>query len=90
MDWQQEQKRKDMAAKAAKEGMQGAATAGYADSPALAHETMTQRIRSQRNRTVEQARKREQLEELIYLLDKNPEVARILDLVEAVGAVGTY
>lgn len=36
-------------------------------------------------RAQRESRKAEQLSELLYLLDKNPETARILDLVDAVG-----
>ena len=45
---------------------------------------LAQRIRTQLRRSETEAFRAEQLRELEHLLDKNPEVARILDLLEAV------
>lgn len=42
-------------------------------------------IKSQLRRASNEAQKANALSELEYLLDKNPEVARILDLLEQVG-----
>ena len=43
------------------------------------------RIGSRARRAGNEARRAENLKELQYLLDKNPEVARILELLEAAG-----
>ncbi len=48
-------------------------------------ESLSGRFRSRLNQAQQESRKAEQLNELLYLLDKHPEIARILDLVEAVG-----
>jgi hypothetical protein len=47
--------------------------------------SLRERLRSNLSYARRQAQKREQMEELEYLLDKHPEVARILDLLEEVG-----
>lgn len=47
--------------------------------------SLTERLQYQRRRAREQARNASNLDELIYLLDKNPEVARILELLKQVG-----
>lgn len=47
-------------------------------------QSMQERIASQLYRSTREARNAEALRELQYLLEKNPEVARILDLMEAV------
>ncbi len=49
-------------------------------------ESLTGRLRSRLGQSMRESRKAEQLNELLYLLDKHPEIARILDLVEAVGS----
>ncbi len=43
-----------------------------------------ERVENDLNRASREARKLEQLHELSFLLQKNPEVARILDLIEIV------
>lgn len=48
-------------------------------------ELLTRGLASRLHRARREKAKTDQLEELIYLLDKNPEVARILDLIDAVG-----
>ena len=48
-------------------------------------ETMSARFRSSVSRLRRDHRKLDQLNELTYLLDKNPELARILDLVDMLG-----
>lgn len=49
-----------------------------------ARQSLAERIASQLDRSGREARKLEALNELSFLLQKNPEVARILDLMEAV------
>lgn len=84
MDRQQQQKLEDMAKQAqTSPGLAG--SAGY-DNATPMRETLTNRLRSRRVDSARQAERREQFDELIYLLDKNPEIARILDLIEAVGS----
>lgn len=63
-------------------GLQG--SAGKSCDPPT-RENLLQRFRSRLNRARRDKIKTEQLEELTYLLDKHPEVARILDLVDAIG-----
>jgi len=58
------------------------AESGYAEPCQL---PITERFRGQLHRTRREARKAEQLNELIDLLEKHPDVARILDLVESLG-----
>lgn len=48
-------------------------------------EGLTERFRSNLRRVNREKRKADRLEELVYLLEKNPEIARILDLVDALG-----
>ncbi len=64
----------------------GAAIGGYAglDSEPL-RESLTGRFRNRLHRHQREGRKADQLGELLHLLEKNPEVARILDLVDALG-----
>ena len=50
-----------------------------------AQPSMRERINAQLYRAQVESRKENALAELQYLLDKNPEVARILDLLEQVG-----
>jgi len=57
-------------------------TAGIGDLPA--RESLLGRIRNQRSRAQMEARRMEHLFELEHLLEKNPEVARILDLLDEV------
>jgi hypothetical protein len=59
----------------------GAAQCGGTDTVS----SLSDRIRNKRDRAVAEARKAVRLEELLDLFDKNPEVARMLDLVEEVG-----
>jgi hypothetical protein len=63
-------------------GLTGASTKAC-DEPAM--EMLTQRFRSKLQRSKREQRKSDQMEELLYLLDKNPEVARILDLIDTIG-----
>jgi hypothetical protein len=48
-------------------------------------ESMTGRFRNDLSRSRNASKRASDLEELLYLLDKNPEIARILDLVDALG-----
>ena len=50
----------------------------------LASPSLRERIRNQSYHAKVESRRVEQLQELEFLLDKNPEVARILDLLESV------
>jgi hypothetical protein len=67
-------------------GNAGAAIGGleYQQARSLAEPTLRERIRNQRCRAQNESRRLEQLHELEYLLEKHPEVARILELMEAV------
>lgn len=75
--------------------MQAAAAAefGTANTPIQATgslgcdvaETFSDRLRSRRGRAERESWKANQIGELLYLLEKNPEVSRILDLIESVG-----
>lgn len=77
---------------ASKRDITGQATAGYGAignsampktcEPCRA--SLNERVSSQLNRAIGEARHAEQLRELQYLLRKNPDVARILDLIESV------
>ena len=62
----------------------GATFGECAQQPQVAAPTLRERIRSQRLRAQLESRRLEQLHELEYLLDKHHEVARILELIEAV------
>ncbi len=57
-----------------------AAMDGWADQPKRL--SLSESVASQLYRAEREARKLQLLGELKYLLDKNPEVARILDLIE--------
>lgn len=48
--------------------------------------SLRERVANQLHRARQEAVRRERLEELQYLLDKHPEVARMLELLEAVQA----
>lgn len=68
--------------------------AGYGTLGGMAPNTMSgmdprrpslmESVESQLHRATGEARKADQLRELQYLLQKNPDVARILDLIEVV------
>ena len=82
------EKAKALAAELSKAQIQSVG-AGYAvggmalDEPCKA--PLRDRIASRARRAGNEARRAENLKELQYLLDKNPEVARILELLEAAG-----
>jgi hypothetical protein len=61
----------------------GATTLGYDANPK--RDSMTERFRHQIRRASRERSRTSQLEELVFLLDKNPEIARILDLIDAIG-----
>ena len=52
--------------------------------PQIAEPSLRERIRGKRIHAQSQSRRLEQLHELEYLLDKHPEFARILELIDAV------
>lgn len=54
------------------------------DVNATGRPSLRDRVSSDLRCAIDQSRKAEQLRELSFLLDKNPEVARILDLMEIV------
>ena len=58
--------------------------AGCATEPS-GRESMIGRFRNDLSRSRSASKRANDLEELLYLLDKNPEIARILDLVDALG-----
>lgn len=64
-------------------GNQGAM--GLKQDAAETRETLTGRIRDKMHRAQRESRNADQLRELTYLLDQNPVLARILDLMEEVG-----
>jgi hypothetical protein len=64
--------------------MQGGAL-HYGEAAMLKRESLTQRFHSALARKRRDQAKIDQLNELTYLLDKHPEVARIMDLIDALG-----
>jgi hypothetical protein len=74
MNWKREQKFKEDAAPQQCEETRPDNEAG-----------LQERLRSRLNRAQRDAQKGEQIAELLYLLDRHPEMARILELFEAVG-----
>ncbi len=64
-------------------GSAGEALRGL-DSTGPCQDGLTDRIGQQINHALRERRKLDRLEELRHLLDKNPEVARILELIEQV------
>ena len=48
-------------------------------------ENLSGRLRNKYQRAQQESRRVLQLDELLYLLNKNPEVARILDLIDMIG-----
>ncbi len=63
----------------------GAAIGGCGLDSEPMRESLTGRFRNRLRRHQREGRKADQLGELLHLLEKNPEVARILDLVDALG-----
>lgn len=51
-------------------------------------EILSGRLRSRRDRAQRESAKAGMLDELLYLLERNPEVARILDLMDALRTDG--
>ena len=67
---------------------QGAQTIGGGMGSTLTEPTRemaSRRFKAQLHRAQRDRHRTEQLQELCYLLDKNPEIARILDLIDAIG-----
>jgi len=62
------------------------AQAGTVGNATPLRESWTGRFRSRLGHSMQESRRAEQLNELLYLLDKHPEIARILDLVDEVGS----
>lgn len=56
---------------------------GYDSKQAIGH-SLRDRVHAQIHRATNEARRIERLNELAILLERNPEVARILDLIEEV------
>jgi len=65
------------------EKMQAQGMVGRNETSEPAQESMRERFQYRLSRATREARSKERLEELLYLLDKNPEVARILELIES-------
>lgn len=81
MDWQTEQKLKEEAKNA--EVQYGKAQVGGLGSiHTPCRDSLQNRVEAKLNRANGEARKVELLHELQHLLQKNPEVARILDLLD--------
>lgn len=73
------------------EAQQAQGTVGYGastlcDDASPKRESLTERFKSQASRLNRDNRKLDQINELLYLLEKNPEVACILDLVDSLGS----
>lgn len=62
----------------------GPGPGGYAIKPE-GRETLVQRIRNRASHAEMQANKTAALQELLFLLNENPTIARILDLLDTVG-----
>ena len=89
MDYENEQLAKKLEAERFGQ-IGGAAIGGYSTlNKAEAHmpckSPLRDRIASRAHHAARESRRAENLKELQYLLDKNPEVARILELLEAAG-----
>ena len=82
MDYEQERKIKAMAAEqnqcGAAMGLDPRGEIGYKPE----RQYLRGRLREQYDRCSKEARKSNRIEELLGLLDRNPEVARILELLE--------
>lgn len=81
---------KEMAARQAARNECGEATQAYGAIGGLdkcAKPSLTERLRASQKLAQQQARKAESLAELAHLLGKNPELARILDLLDSVGGL---
>lgn len=63
------------------QGMVGGALGSTKTAVSSLRDRLAERVDGSRR----ERRRAEKLEELVYLLDKNPEIARILDLFEEVG-----
>lgn len=67
------------------QGQVGVGTMGLAnESPKIARPRLLERIANQRYRAENESRRADNLRELEYLLEKNPDIARILDLLDVV------
>lgn len=88
MDYAQEQKIKHLAEQQAK-FPEGTTTpmgpAGQIGNDRGMHEGLRSRLAGRLGRAREEQHRREAMEELAYLLEKNQEVARIIELVEQIG-----
>ena len=63
----------------------GYSTLNKAEAQMPCKSSLRDRIASRAHHAARESRRAENLKELQYLLDKNPEVARILELLEAAG-----
>ena len=89
MDYENEQLAKKLEAERFGQ-IGGAAIGGYsalnqAEAQMSCKSSLRDRIASRARHAAHESRRAENLKELQYLLDKNPEVARILELLEAAG-----
>lgn len=66
-------------------GTMNGAPIGYAGE-SCTRASLRERVASQTHRARKESRRLDRLNELEYLLDKNPEIARILDLLEEVNS----
>lgn len=73
-----------MAGQVGTSGLRGQANQAM-DCERPARLSLYHRFHSQLERARREGNKAMQLEELVYLMDKHPEVARILELVDALG-----
>jgi len=84
---EQERKLKTMAADCAQRDYSSATiggTMGYAGPEGAWRVPLQERVSNQLRRAVQESGKAQRLAELQQLLERNPEVARILDLIEEV------
>ena len=68
----------------APQAMDNSCLQGIGYMPSLSRLHLRDRVGKQAAEASRQSHKAERLQELAYLLDKNPEIARILDLMEDV------
>lgn len=84
MNYEQEAKLKECAVDQCAQQSAPMGYGGTANDPEPCRASLRERVSMDLSRSCREARKRDRLEELSYLLDKNPEIARILDLIEDV------
>jgi hypothetical protein len=62
----------------------GMSTPGLDNANEARRASLRERVENQKNHSCREARRVERLVELAYLLDKHPDVARILELIDEV------